>query len=74
MTKTNTDLFRDGALTVPAACEFSGLSRTAIYSAMRSGELPFLQRGGRRLIPRRALAEMLAAGMQPSEERSDDAA
>ena len=54
------DLLNDGAMTVDEAVIWSGVRRTRLYAAMASGRLPFVQMGGRRLIPRIALQELLA--------------
>src|SRR5262249_12610434 len=53
------DIFADGALGVPAASEFTGMSRSDLYDRMGRNELPFTKIGRRRLIPRRALVELL---------------
>jgi excisionase family DNA binding protein len=54
------EVFADGALTVTAAAQFSGIGRSRLYELMTTGDLPFCQVGTRRLIPRRALAALLA--------------
>jgi excisionase family DNA binding protein len=54
------EVFADGALTVTAAVDFSGIGRSRLYELMDTGDLPFCQVGARRLIPRRALAALLA--------------
>lgn len=58
------ELLRDGALTVGAATEYAGLSRAELYRRMERGVLPYTIQGRRRLIPRRALVRMLAAGLR----------
>ncbi len=58
------ELLADGVLSIAAAASFSSLSRAGLYAAMAAGELPYLKRGRRRLIPRRALVSWLADGMQ----------
>ena len=58
------ELLADGALGVNDAVEFSGLSRSELYEAMRNGALKFCKRGKRRLIPKRALVRLLADGLQ----------
>jgi excisionase family DNA binding protein len=50
----------DGVMSVKEACDFSKLSRTELYSLMIGGKLKYLMHGKRRLIPKRALIEMLA--------------
>lgn len=54
----------DGCVSVQAAVQFSGLSRTALYRLMTAGQLQYTQVGVRRLIPRAALKAMLAAGLK----------
>ena len=54
--------FADGALTVAAAVEFSGLARTHLYEAMGRGELETRKCGKRRLISRESLRAYLAGG------------
>ena len=43
------------AFTVHHAVAYSGLSRSRLYALMKTGELPSLQVGGRRLIRRDAI-------------------
>ena len=57
------NLLRDGAVTIAAAVSESGIGRSRLYAMMGSGELPYSQVGGRRLIPRVALRRVLAAGL-----------
>ncbi len=57
------EICADGALTLEAAIEFTGLSRSTLYELMGSADLPYTRVGGRRLIPKRALVEMLAKGI-----------
>lgn len=63
MSTPENDLLADGAISVPDACEFAGLSRTELYRQMDRGTLPYTKIGRRRLIPRRALVAMLAPGL-----------
>lgn len=58
------ELMRDGALTIGAATQYAGLSRAELYRRMERGVLPYTVQGRRRLIPRRALVRMLAAGLR----------
>lgn len=51
--------FGDGAMTVAQALVFSGIGRTRLYRLMADGELPYARVGTRRLIPRRALVDLL---------------
>jgi hypothetical protein len=44
---------------LPDAVRFSGLGRTRLYQLMGCGDLPYVQMGRRRLIPRLALVEIL---------------
>ncbi|MEM7342394.1 MAG: helix-turn-helix domain-containing protein [Actinomycetota bacterium] len=47
------------ALSVPEAAELLGISRSAAYSCVRSGELPALKMGRRVLIPVAALRRLV---------------
>ena len=47
------------ALSIPAAVAASGLSRSFLYRAMSRGELMFIKKGRRRLIPTEALSDYL---------------
>jgi excisionase family DNA binding protein len=49
-------------LTVPEAAELLGISRGSGYQAARTGELPTLRIGGRLLVPRQRLEDLLANG------------
>jgi hypothetical protein len=44
---------------IPEAGEITGLSRASIYAAARSGELPTVWIGGRRVVPRHSLEALL---------------
>lgn len=56
------ELLRDGSMTVRQAAEWSGLSRSELFALMADGTLPWWTHGQKkRLIPRRPLAELLAA-------------
>lgn len=59
------EVFNDGAVTVTEAVRFSGIGRTHLYDLMTSGRLPYARVGARRLIARRGLIELLAAGADP---------
>lgn len=50
----------DGMFTVKEAVEFTKLSRSELYALMGRGELQFLKHGKRRLVPKRAIVELLA--------------
>jgi excisionase family DNA binding protein len=62
---TSSDLFGDGSVTVAEAARFTGLGRTSLYDLMTAGELTYTKVGARRLIPRRALVELLARNATP---------
>ncbi len=49
------------AFTVHDAVAYSGLSRSRLYDLMKSGDLPSLQVGGRRMIRRDALDAYFAS-------------
>jgi excisionase family DNA binding protein len=57
------DLVEDGLLTLPEAQAFSRLSRSDLYARMERGELAYVKLGRRRLIPRRALVELVAKNL-----------
>ena len=57
---------RDGCLSLGEAVRFSGLGRTRLYGLMSAGTLPYVQAGTRRLIPRAALQQWLAAHLAPA--------
>jgi excisionase family DNA binding protein len=48
--------------TVAEAAEAVGISRNAAYEAVRRGQIPSLRVGGRILIPRERLLQVLRAG------------
>jgi len=52
-----------GSMEIAEACRFSGLGRTFLYMAMDRGELRYLKRGKRRLIPVIELQRFLADGL-----------
>ena len=54
------------ALTVREVLRIVPLGRTAVYDAIKRGDIPSVRVGGRVLIPRAALARMFGAG--PIEE------
>ena len=58
------DLCADGAFSVIEAARFVGVSRSEIYRLMDSGRLRFAKLGRRRVVPRRAAAALLAAGLR----------
>ena len=58
------ELFDKWAVTVAGATAEFGFGRTFLYELMGSGRLPFSQVNGRRLIPRKALADLLAANVR----------
>ncbi len=54
------DLLTDGALTVGGLVKEFGISRSRAYELMQAGQLPYATCGRKRLIPRRAVARLLA--------------
>lgn len=62
-------LFEDGAVTLAGATAEFGIGRSELYDEMRTGRLEFVQRGRRRLIPRKALQRILAEDMAATEEQ-----
>lgn len=55
------ELWADGGLTIERAMKEFTTGRTSLYRLMSAG-LPFSMATGRRVIPRRALVELFAAG------------
>ena len=53
-----------GLLTVVKAAEFLSISRSKLYELMDNGELPFVKIGRSRRIPRQAVVELAARGLQ----------
>ena len=62
------ELLDDGAMGVDAAKRFTGLGRTALYDLMNRRILPFTKVGSRRLIPKRALIQVLANNLTSQSE------
>lgn len=58
------ELFADGVVSMTEAVALSRLSRSELYRRMDRGALAYTVQGRRRLIPRRALVRMLAAGLR----------
>lgn len=63
MNEQRQQVVADGALTIKAAEEFSGVRRSLLYKRMSSGSLAYCKVGRRRLVPRKALTQMLADGL-----------
>ncbi len=62
------DILAEGAMYVNDAVKFASIGRTELYEAMARGELPYVQRGKRRLIPRRALVALLRRDLVPGNQ------
>lgn len=63
---TETELLKDGTMTIQQAAEFTGYSRDSIEAMIKAGELPWTQlrrRGGRKVIPKSALMGLLSENM-----------
>ncbi len=54
----------EGLLTVKKAAEFLSISRSKLYALMGNGELPFVKIGRSRRVPRQAVVELAARGLQ----------
>lgn len=65
MTEKNAaqDLLADGAMTITEAMEWSGIGKTRLYDMIKEGRLAYVQMGGRKLIPRKGLRELLEKGL-----------
>lgn len=53
----------DGAVTINDAQKLLPVSRVRLYELMNDGSLPYTMVGSRRLIPRRAIVDLLAKGL-----------
>lgn len=47
-------------MSVKEAVSFTGYGKSVIYEAMDDGSLPYVQRGRRKVIPRKCLIDWLA--------------
>lgn len=64
MSQTATDeLLSEGLRTVPEAQEYTRLSRSNLYAMMDRGDLAYAKIGRRRLIPQRALMDLVRGGL-----------
>lgn len=54
------EMVSDGLVTVSEAYRFLGLGKSKLYEMMQSRDLPYVQVGGVRRIPRRALVDWAA--------------
>jgi excisionase family DNA binding protein len=70
MRKAIVDLMAKGTVTVKKATEEYGLGRSRLYELMMDGSLPYSQVGSRRLIPRVALDNLIAANLVGVEEEA----
>ena len=61
------DLIADGLLSIQEAADFTCVSRTDIYARMNHGELRSVKIGRRRLIPKRALIDMISRNLVKEE-------
>lgn len=55
-------LWRQGGIGIREAADFLGVSRRSIYNLIERKELPATRIGGRRLVSRRALIDLLETG------------
>ena len=58
------DLVADGLVTLREAALFLSISRSKLYALMDNGELKFVKLGRSRRVPRRALIDLAASGLQ----------
>lgn len=63
MAKGSAAVVAEGVMSVAEAVAFSRLSKAELYKAMAAGRLTFVKYGRRRLVPRKALVDLLAAGL-----------
>jgi excisionase family DNA binding protein len=64
---TTAEVFEQGSVTVAGLKAEYGIGRSTAYELMGAGRLPYTQVGRRRLIPRRAVMQLLAAGLVGGE-------
>lgn len=67
------EMLQDGSFGIAEARSFSGLGRTALYGLMSQGRLPYVKCGARRLIPKRALIQVLAEGLKGGQSDAEPA-
>lgn len=53
------DPWGEGGMSVAQASVFTGMSRSDLYERMTRGEVAYAKVGRRRILPRRALRELL---------------
>ena len=53
-----------GALSIPAFCQWAGISRASTWRLIADGRIGSVKRGGRRLIPMEAAKAWLAGEQQ----------
>jgi len=63
VTLTPEELLIDGTVSVKQAMAFANFSREYLYKLMRRRDLPYVQAGRVRRIPRRALIQFLARNL-----------
>jgi hypothetical protein len=56
-------LFEAGAVDLRGLAVEYGISRSRAFELMRAGKLAYTRNGTKRLVPRRAIEELLAAGL-----------
>jgi len=61
-------LVADGLVRVREAAQFTGLSKSTIYTLMDSGRLAYVTIGRSRRIPRRALLRLASTNLVGGEE------
>ncbi len=64
MRDSDAALVEDGLLTVAEAGRFLKLSRSSVYKLMDEGQLRYTKIGRSRRVPRRAVVELAASGLQ----------
>lgn len=68
------ELLAEGTVTVKGAEREFGFAKTRLYGWMADGTLPYSQVGAKRLIPRRALKRLVAAGLVGVKDEGAEAA
>lgn len=60
------DIFRDGLERVADAARFLGVSKSLIYTLIRSGKLPSVRLGTSRRVPVRAVRDLARTNLVPT--------
>lgn len=62
-------LVADGLVRVSEACKILSIGKSKLYELMTKGDVPFVQLGSARRIPRRAVMELMAKRLVDSRAK-----